>query len=764
MKRLDIRTFFSSSTKNISTNIETEPSEPTEPIENPENNDGNNSLCLNKSKNENSNPVIDLGSLESGPKQPILSYPLKKIGKQNRSFSSKYYEKYFWIEYSVHQDSLFCFVCRHFDNLNTSEDIFKKIGFNNWKKLSDKLEKHSNCKSHCSSIEKYTQYKQSKIHGNVHTQLSDQFKTDILNNQMYIQKIIDIILYLARQGLALRGHNEKQESSNKGNFLELCELFCKFDNNFNVKYHAYLSYTSHDIQNEILNIVSNSTIKVITNEIRKCGKYSLMCDEARSFKEEQLSLCVRYCNGFEICERFIKFIDCSQSRDAESLKNIIINELKQLEIADIPIVAQTYDGASVMSGAVGGLQTKIREKYPTAVYFHCAAHKLALVVTDTCKNIRSSVTFFNLLESLYIHFSQPFNHSTFILMQKKLGLKPLKLTQLSTTRWACRYKNCNNVKMNYESIINTLEEEINNNKNKYAIEAVGLLKGIKKAQFIFNLFVFHDILLTIDLLSQTLQKKNMTLGQATSAINGVISTLQDKRSDKSFKLLWDDITNFSKKFGICLNNEESSKKRKPVDNQRLNNSLVTSTIGSREDNLTGEKYWKANVYNTIIDNITNRMKTRFSDESQKLAKSIDNFFILDFDGSLEFIEYYSHNLKIKMDVLKAEMMIVNNYLNSQIKNWTIQDLLSTVTLELYPNLHNLLQVALSIPVSSASCERSFSAMRRIKNWLRTSMIQNRFSNLAIIHIENELVKTSIESKQILEEFVKCGSRRIQLTL
>ncbi|KAL5242555.1 hypothetical protein ACI65C_009965 [Semiaphis heraclei] len=220
MKRLDIRTFFSSSTKNISTNIETEPSETTEPIENPENNDGNNSLCLNKSKNENSNPVIDLGSLD------------------------------------------------------------------------------------------------------------------------------------------------------------------------------------HDIQNEILNIVSNSTIKVITNEIRKCGKYSLMCDEARSFKEEQLSLCVRYCNGFEICERFIKFIDCSQSRDAESLKNIIINELKQLEIADIPIVAQTYDGASVMSGAVGGLQTKIREKYPTAVYFHCAAHKLALVVTDTCKNIRSSVTFFNLLESL----------------------------------------------------------------------------------------------------------------------------------------------------------------------------------------------------------------------------------------------------------------------------------------------------------------------------------------------------------------------------
>lgn len=62
------------------------------------------------------------------------------------------------------------------------------------------------------------------------------------------------------------------------------------------------------------------------------------------------------------------------------------------------------------------------------------------------------------------------------------------------------------------------------------------------------------------------------------------------------------------------------------------------------------------------------MKTRFSDESQKSAKLIDNFFILDFDDLLAFIEYYYHNFKIKKDVLKFEMMIVNSYLNFQIKN------------------------------------------------------------------------------------------------
>jgi len=57
-----------------------------------------------------------------------------------------------------------------------------------------------------------------------------------------------------------------------------------------------------------------------------------------------------------------------------------------------------------------------------------------------------------------------------------LGLKPHELTQLSTTKWACRYKNCHTVKINYVTIINALQEEINYNKNKYAVETVGIFK------------------------------------------------------------------------------------------------------------------------------------------------------------------------------------------------------------------------------------------------------------------------------------------------
>jgi len=56
----------------------------------------------------------------------------------------------------------------------------------------------------------------------------------------------------------------------------------------------------------------------------------------------------------------------------------------------IRIIAQSYDGASVMLGHINGVQLKIKDFYPCAMYTHCMAHRPNLVVADTCKNIKVS--------------------------------------------------------------------------------------------------------------------------------------------------------------------------------------------------------------------------------------------------------------------------------------------------------------------------------------------------------------------------------------
>ena len=44
-----------------------------------------------------------------------------------------------------------------------------------------------------------------------------------------LHMLLDITLFLAKQNLAFRGHNENESSTNKGNFLEMVEMLSKYD-------------------------------------------------------------------------------------------------------------------------------------------------------------------------------------------------------------------------------------------------------------------------------------------------------------------------------------------------------------------------------------------------------------------------------------------------------------------------------------------------------------------------------------------------------
>ncbi|KAK0145339.1 Zinc finger MYM-type protein 1 [Merluccius polli] len=60
--------------------------------------------------------------------------------------------------------------------------------------------------------------------------------------------------------------------------------------------------------------------------------------------------------------------------------------------------------------------------------------------------------------------------------------------------------------------------------------------------------------------------------------------------------------------------------------------------------------------------------------------------------------------------------------------------------ELYPNLWIALRIAVTLPVTVASAERSFSKLKLIKTYLRSSMAQERLSGLAIISINAEVAQ------------------------
>jgi len=111
---------------------------------------------------------------------------------------------------------------------------------------------------------------------------------------------------------------------------------------------------------------------------------------------------------------------------------------------------------------------------------------------------------------------------------------------------------------------------------------------------------------------------------------------------------------------------------------------------------------------------------------------------------------------VSKECLNSEMTVAKNVVLQNIGsdvNFSIDDVLRVLSENkaIFTNLQKLFIIALTIPISSATCERSFSAMRKIKTWLRTSMLQDRFSDLSILYIEKDVSK-NINSNDILEYF------------
>ena len=72
--------------------------------------------------------------------------------------------------------------------------------------------------------------------------------------------------------------------------------------------------------------------------------------------------------------------------------------------------------------------------------------------------------------------------------------------------------------------------------------------------------------------------------------------------------------------------------------------------------------------------------------------------------------------------------------------------------DLFPSVIALIRLLLVCPASSAEAERSFSSLRRLKTWLRSTMTQKRFNTVAVCHIHQDLLNR-INMDAIMHDFV-----------
>jgi hypothetical protein len=76
----------------------------------------------------------------------------------------------------------------------------------------------------------------------------------------------------------------------------------------------------------------------------------------------------------------------------------------------------------------------------------------------------------------------------------------------------------------------------------------------------------------------------------------------------------------------------------------------------------------------------------------------------------------------------------------------------------YPNVSIAYRILLTIPVTVASAERSFSKLKLLKNYLRSTMLQERPNGLAICSIESDIFD-GINLDSVIEDFASRNARR-----
>ena len=220
-------------------------------------------------------------------------------------------------------------------------------------------------------------------------------------NKKNLTSIVKTVLFCASNNIPLRRH-----SADKGNFMKLLQFRMDAGDEALKKHFAQMAgnakYTSPIIQNEILGIASTMVVEELVAEANESFIFVVADESCDISGKKQLSIVLKYTKGEKVNESFTGFVEIS-SVSAELISAAVLAHLSRIGV-DLPkLVGQGYDGASTVTGHVSGVQKRIRKKYPSAIFVHCAAQCLNLVINDqsrvsigrsTCDITRETIRFF----------------------------------------------------------------------------------------------------------------------------------------------------------------------------------------------------------------------------------------------------------------------------------------------------------------------------------------------------------------------------------
>jgi len=611
-----------------------------------------------------------------------------------------------------------------------------------------------------------------KLQGGVDEVLERQIQDEKQRWREILKRIIDVIKHLASQNLALRGHVETLDSDRPGHFLATLKLVSSYDTVMarhlrNVRDNpGSVSYLSHDIQNEILSLLANAVRDKIINEIKEAKYVGILFDSTPYISHtEQLAEVISYVHfDFEtgnatVKETFIKFVELDK-KNAAGYEEIILRSLEEDGLNFLDCRAQMYDNAAVMSGSISGVQTRLREKNPKAVFINCDNHSHNLAGVHAASVDPTLVTFFGTIQEVFVFFSA--STTRWKKMSEKLELTVKKE---SDTHWSAREAAVRVIANSYDEFIELLQY-LNEDENESAdtrAKAGNLLKSLLSFDFVCFINFWSEILHKINIVQKRLQSPNMNLREAAADLDALKQDLTNGR---------DNICAVSVQKGLRLAETWD---------------ISTERRVRRRRRMPGENASDAGMSMKVeIDRVMKQALDTLSQQLQDRSKRIQDInshfgFLLDvtslIGGEQESGDVMHHcanfaavyesdvnGVSLHQEIIDCRMLFRKRK-NSEIELPSTPEALLKATIQygkdVFPNLRTALQILLTMSVSVASCERSFSKLKLIKTYLRSTMGQERLSNLAILSIEKSTFDY-VDFDEIIDRFAETRARKINL--
>jgi len=281
-------------------------------------------------------------------------------------------------------------------------------------------------------------------------------------------------------------------------------------------------------------------------------------------------------------------------------------------------------------------------------------------------------------------------------------------------------------------------------------------------EFIVAIVIWYEVLYAVNLVSKHLQAKDMLIDVAIEKVEGLISFFKGYRETGFLEAL-----EIAKGIALEMDIGTTFHKRREIKRKRhFDENLDDTNAGTQST----EELFRTSYFLPVVDQAISSLTTRF-EQYQSYQQNFGFLFTSETLQSLDDTSLKSScdNLGAvltkdgKSDVDANELYVELKFLQDFIpkENMGPVEILKFLKRhDCFPNASIAYRVLLTIPVTVASAERSFSKLKLLKSYLRSTMTQQRLNDLATIALESGLLE-KIDYEHIIEDFISRNTKRMK---